>query len=127
MCTYGVRSVIESEDIREALIDRLENEGIRFEVDDNGAVCYSMNHEPTIDLYVKEIASSFVPPQTQLRIPGRNYTIAVMSALESAGIKFSSAERDGELVVTLERDEDVEPAYGIIRRVGTEQFNIQVR
>lgn len=127
MCAYGVRSVFESESIREALIGKLSDEGIRFHLDDDGAICYSMSDDPAVDLYVREFASSLRPPPTQLAIPGRNYALAVMGALESEGIAFKSAENDGELVVTLERDEDVEAAYVIVRRVGTEQFNIQVR
>lgn len=127
LCANGVRSVIASEDIRESLLGKLADEGIQFQLGDDGAVCYSANDESIVDFYIMEIASSAVPPRTRLQIPGRNFTIAVMSALESAGIEFRSSENNGEIVVTLVQEEDVDVAYAIVRRIGEEQFNIQSR
>ena len=90
----------------ELLIKELKREGIRYSLDDDGWIRYSIKDQNEVDRIVKKVTKEYFVPETSISYTNPDIANLFIKKLKEEGIKYELREQDDRLWVIWNKDDD---------------------
>ena len=108
--------------IREPLTSKLQNEGISVTINGDGAICYPSEHEQFVQDLVKIIFTE-QNPQNLISIASGQFAYEVFNRLDAENIKYAILDKEGQIKLKIEAEEDMPKALNIIDQTAKDLFS----
>lgn len=121
LCESGLRSSIDRNDLRAALLDELAARGVPVHSSASGEICYAPQYR---DLVVSQIIALdlVLRPANRLSIPDPDLALLAKEGIAKAGIHFETLNEAGVSVLVFDSDADALKAVRLVSELSSKYY-----
>lgn len=124
LCDAGGRSTIDRDDLREAVVADLAENGVPVQVSASGVVCYERQYREFVVSRIIELDLA-LRPANRMSIPDPELAQLAQERLAQAQIQYQTTYEPGSVVLVFENDTDAFKAVQLVSELSKSHYELK--